>query len=182
VLATAGARHVIVLIGINDIGAPGSGNTPAGQAVSADDLVAGYRQLIVRAHAHGLAIYGGTMTPFEGAPDFGFYTPDKELVRQAANQWIRSSGEFDAVIDFDAALRDPSHPARLLQVFDGGDHLHPNDLGMQAMANAVPLELFHASRGYDQATLPHATSGCAPPPPRAAAILSPGNRCAPADR
>ena len=140
VLATAGARQLIVLLGVNDIGAP---------VLGIEELVSAYRQLIARAHAKGLAIYGGTMTPFEGAAGRGYFTPDKELVRQAANQWIRTSAEFDAVIDFDRAVRDPSHPARLLPVFDSGDHLHPNDLGMQAMANEVPLVLFH-SRGFSQ--------------------------------
>ncbi|MES2319484.1 MAG: SGNH/GDSL hydrolase family protein [Pseudomonadota bacterium] len=147
VLATAGARHVIVLLGINDIGVSSSPGTPLDPALGLDELVASYRQLIARAHAKGLAIYGGTMTPFEGMARPGYYSPDKELVRQAANQWIRTGGEFDAVIDFDLALRDPSHPSRLLPAFDSGDHLHPNDLGMQALANAVPLTLFH-TRGF----------------------------------
>ena len=92
-------------------------------------------------------MYGGTTPPFEGVASHGNFTPDKELVRQAANQWLRTSAEFDAVIDFDRAVRDPSHPARLLPAFDSGDHLHPNELGMQAMANEVPLILFH-SRGF----------------------------------
>lgn len=144
VLATAGARHVIVLLGISDIGTPGTPDSQADPAVGIDELITGYRQLIARAHARGLAIYGGTMTPFEGTFRPGYYTPEKELVRQAANDWIRSSNEFDAVIDFDRALRDPAHPARLLPAFDSGDHLHPNDAGMQAMANAIPLELFHS--------------------------------------
>lgn len=136
---TAGVKHVIVLIGIDDIGAPG---TPAEHAVTVHGMIAGYRQLIARARAGGVAIYGGTLTPFERAARYGFYTPAKELVRQAVNHWIRSSEEFDAVIDFDRTVRDPNHPTRLLPAFDSGDHLHPNDLGMQTMANAVPLELF----------------------------------------
>lgn len=143
VLATAGAEHVIVLLGINDIGAPGTASTPVEQAVTAEDLIAGYRQLIARVHAKGLAIYGGTMTPFAGTANPGYFTPAKELIRQAGNNWIRTSDEFDGVIDFDCAVRDPGRPARMLPAFDSGDHLHPNDLGMQAMANAIPLELIN---------------------------------------
>ena len=145
VLATAGVRHLIVLIGINDIGHPGTGTIPASEAVTPQDLIAGYRQLIARAHAKGIPVYGATLTPFEGTVFPGYYTPEKEAVRQAVNNWIRSSDEFDAVIDFDRAVRDPSHPTRMLPAYDSGDHLHPNDLGMQAMANAIPLELFRTS-------------------------------------
>jgi lysophospholipase L1-like esterase len=136
VLATAGVRFMTVLIGINDIG-----NSPNATPIAAEELIAGYRQLIARAHAKGIAVYGATLTPFEGA---GYYSPEKEQVRQAINNWIRSSDEFDAVIDFDRVTRDPSHPTRLLPAYDSGDHLHPNDLGYQAMGNAVPLELFRS--------------------------------------
>lgn len=145
VLATAGVRHLIVLIGINDIGHPGTGSIPATETVTAQDLIAGYRQLIARAHAKGIPVYGATLTPFEGTVFPGYYTPEKEAVRQAVNNWIRSSDEFDAVIDFDRAVRDPAQPTRMLPAYDSGDHLHPNDLGMQAMANAIPLELFRTS-------------------------------------
>ena len=144
VLATAGVRYLIVLIGINDIGHPGTGTIPASEAVSAQDLIAGYRQLIARAHAKGIAIYGATLTPFEGTVFPGYYTPQKEQVRQAVNNWIRSGDEFDGVIDFERAVRDPAHPTRMLSAYDSGDHLHPNDLGMQAMANAIPLDLFRS--------------------------------------
>lgn len=150
VLATAGVRHLIVLIGINDIGHPGTGTIPATEAVTPQDLIAGYRQLIARAHAKGIPVYGGTLTPFEGTIFPGYYTPEKEAVRQAVNNWIRTSDEFDAVIDFDRAVRDPARPTRMLPAYDSGDHLHPNDLGMQAMANAIPLELF---RGVGTAAL-----------------------------
>ncbi|TQK07860.1 SGNH/GDSL hydrolase family protein [Herbaspirillum sp. SJZ107] len=142
VLATAGVRYLIVLIGINDIGHPGTGTIPASEAVTAQDLIAGYRQLIARAHAKGIAIYGATLTPFEGTVFPGYYTPEKEQVRQTVNNWIRSGDEFDGVIDFERAVRDPAHPTRMLPAYDSGDHLHPNDLGMQAMANAIPLTLF----------------------------------------
>ena len=137
--ATAGVRYMTLMIGINDIG-----NSSATNPVSADDLIAGYRQVIARAHAKGIAVYGATLTPLEGA---GYYSPEKEVVRQAVNNWIRSSDEFDAVIDFDRVTRDPSHPTRFLPAYDSGDHLHPNDLGYQAMGNAVPLELFRSLGG-----------------------------------
>ncbi len=160
VLGTAGVAHLVVLLGINDIGAPGTPSNPADQPLTVEHLIAGYRELIARAHATGLRIYGGTITPFEGTHHPGFFTPDKELIRQAANHWIRTANEFDGVIDFDLALRDPVHPTRLLRAFDSGDHFHPNDLGMQAMANAFPLELF---RDFDQCTgvvrRPHARQG-----------------------
>ena len=145
VLATSGVRHLIVLIGINDIGHPGTGTIPVTETVTAQDLIAGYRQLIARAHAKGIPVYGATLTPFEGTIFPGYYTPEKEAVRQAVNNWIRSGDEFDAFIDFDRAVRDPANPTRMLPAYDSGDHLHPNDLGMQAMANAIPLELFRSS-------------------------------------
>jgi lysophospholipase L1-like esterase len=142
VLAQAGVKYVIVLEGINDIGhAPGS--APASQEVSADDIIAGLKQLIARAHEKGLKIFGATLTPFEGTVYNGYFTPQKELKRKAVNQWIRTSHAFDGVIDFDKAVRDPNHPDRLLPKYDGGDHLHPSDAGYEAMGNAVPLSLFH---------------------------------------
>jgi lysophospholipase L1-like esterase len=144
VLATAGVRYAIVLIGINDIGHPGTGTIPTSEEPTVDELIAGYRQLIARAHAKGIAIYGGTLTPFEGTTFAGYYTPAKEQIREAVNNWIRGSDEFDGVIDFERAVRDPSHPTRMLPAYDSGDHLHPNDLGMQAMANAIPLQLFRS--------------------------------------
>lgn len=150
VIATAGVKYMIVLIGINDIGHPGTGTIPASEEPTPQDLIAGYRQLIARAHAKGIAVYGATLTPFEGTVFPGYYSEEKEAIRQAVNNWIRSSDEFDAVIDFDRAVRDPSHPTRMLPAYDSGDHLHPNDLGMQAMANAIPLELF---RSLPSATL-----------------------------
>ena len=142
VLAQPGVEYMIVLIGINDIGHPGTGTIPATEEPTVNDLIAGYRQLIARAHEKGIAAFGGTLTPFEGTIFPGYYSASKEAIRQAANQWIRTSGEFDAVIDFEAAVRDPAHPTRMLPAFDSGDHLHPNDAGMQAMANAIPLEIF----------------------------------------
>jgi len=151
VLATAGVRYMTLMIGINDIG-----NSSATNPVTANHLIAGYRQVIARAHAKGIAVFGATLTPFEGA---GYYSPEKETVRQAVNNWIRASDEFDGVIDFDRVTRDPSHPARFLPAYDSGDHLHPNDLGYQAMGTAVPLELFRSiGSGYLQAAQPKSGS------------------------
>jgi lysophospholipase L1-like esterase len=139
VLATNGVRYMTLMVGINDIGH----GTPA-EPVTANGLIAGYRQVIARARAAGIAVYGGTLTPIEGS----FYgKPEQEALRQAVNSWIRTSGAFDAVIDFDRALRDPAHPTRMLPAYDSGDHIHPGDLGYQAMADAVPLELFRGAKG-----------------------------------
>lgn len=134
VLATAGVRYLVLMIGINDIGA----SSPA-EPVTADDLIAGYRQVVARAHARGIAVYGATLTPFEGA---GYYSEEKEAVRQAVNAWLRTKGNTDAVIDFDRALRDPAHPVRFLAAYDSGDHLHANDAGYRAMGERVPAGLF----------------------------------------
>ena len=138
VLAQTGVTHVTVLEGINDIGF--SGFFPA-DAVTADQIIEGHKQLIQRAHARGLKIYGCTLTPFEGSFP-GYFTPAGEVKRQTVNAWIRTSGEYDAVIDFDAAVRDPASPTRILPLYDSGDHLHPNDTGYEAMANAIDLKLF----------------------------------------
>ena len=141
VLAQPGVRFVIVLLGINDIGHPG-GSAPASDEVSAEDMEAGYRQFVERAHAKGIEVFGATLLPFEGTTLANFYSPEKEQKREAVNAWIRGSGAFDGVIDFEKAVQDPSHPTRMLPAYDGGDHLHPSNAGMQAMANAIPLELF----------------------------------------
>ncbi|GAA3348307.1 SGNH/GDSL hydrolase family protein [Amorphoplanes nipponensis] len=140
VLAQPGARAVIVLLGINDIGQPGS-IAPASEAVTVDELIAGYRQLIARAHERGLRIIGATLTPFQDTTIPGYYTAANEAKRAAVNRWIRTSGEYDGVIDFDRAVRDPAQPLRIRPQYDSGDHLHPNDAGMRAMADAVPLRL-----------------------------------------
>lgn len=139
VLTQPGVKAVVVLMGINDIGWPGSIDS-AEPPISSEELIAGYRQLIARAHVHGVRIIGGTLTPFAGVPRSGYYTAEKERVRQAANQWIRTSGEFDAVVDFDAMMRDPAHPTRFLPDYDAGDHLHPNDTGNKAMAEGIDLK------------------------------------------
>jgi len=146
VLNAPDARYVILLEGINNIGIPGAFGL-SDQAVTAADIIAGHQQIIARAHERGLKIYGCTLTPFEVAAIPGYYSADGEAKRQAVNQWIRTSQAFDAVIDFDLAVRDPSHPTRILPAYDSGDHLHPNDAGYQAMANFVDLQLF--TRGRD---------------------------------
>lgn len=128
VLSQPDVHTVILLEGINDIG--------GGVATSADQLISAYRQLIARAHSEDTCIIGGTMTPYKGA---GYFTPAGEQVREQANHWIRTSGEFDGVIDFDKATRDPQHPRMFLPTYDSGDHLHPNDAGYQAMAATVRL-------------------------------------------
>ena len=102
-------------------------------------MIAGHKQLIESARTRGLVIYGATLTPFEGA---NYFTKVGEAKRQAVNQWIRTSQAYDAVIDFDAATRDPSSPARFLPQYDSGDHLHPSDAGYRAMAEAIDLTLF----------------------------------------
>ncbi|MBV8897652.1 MAG: SGNH/GDSL hydrolase family protein [Acidobacteriaceae bacterium] len=140
-LGQPGAKYIIVLEGINDLGHAG-GSAPISEAVTADDLIAGLRQMIERAHEHQLKIFGGTLTPFEGCPFPGYYTPEKEKEREKLNDWIRSSGAFDGVIDFEKAVRDAANPLRMLADYDSGDHLHPNDAGYKAMGDAVNLALF----------------------------------------
>ncbi len=140
VLAQPGVRYVIVLEGINDLGHAGT-SAPDADKVSAEDLISGMRQMIERAHEHGMKIFGATLTPFEGAAR-GYFTPEKEAQRKALNQWIRTGGAFDGVIDFEKAVRDPANPDRMLPVYDGGDHLHPGDAGYKAMGEAIDLGLF----------------------------------------
>jgi lysophospholipase L1-like esterase len=142
VLGQAGVRHVIVFIGLNDIAGPG-GFFPVSEAVTVADLIAGYRQLIARAHEQGLTLHACTLPPLEGNTSLpGFDTPANEAARQAFNHWIRTSGAFDGVIDVDMVLRDPSHPTRLLPAYDSGDHLHPNAAGGRAIANAIDVKAF----------------------------------------
>ena len=136
-LDQAGVTHIVVLEGINDIGQARQNPTP-----TAEDVIAGHKQMIERAHTRGLKIYGATLTPFEGA---AYFTREGEAKREAVNQWIRPSRAYDGLIDFDAATRDPAAPTKFLPQYDSGDHLHPNDAGYQAMANAVDLALFKAA-------------------------------------
>ena len=135
-LVASGGRCLILLEGINDIGRP-SRPAYAHQAITADDLIAGYRQVIARAHAAGFKVVMATLPPFEGA---NYFKPEGETIRQAANAWLRNSSEIDRVLDFDAVLRDPSSPSKLLPAYHSGDWLHPSDAGYQAMADAMPLD------------------------------------------
>src|SRR6266496_500954 len=152
VLAQPGVVNVIVLEGINDIGWPHmkprqpSGATLkeapfAGQLVSTQDLIMGLEQIIERAHQHGIRVFGATLTPYEGAD---YYSQDGEATREAVNQWIRTSGAFDGVFDFDAAVRDPNHPSQFRESYQSGDHLHPSAEGYKTMANAVNLAMLRS--------------------------------------
>jgi lysophospholipase L1-like esterase len=133
-----GVRWILLHQGINDIAAATLLNRPADQ-ISAEQVIAAMKTLAVRARARDVKVWAGTLLPFEGTKRF--YSDGAEAQRQAVNAWIRSSGAFDAVVDFDQALRDPAHPGRLLPAFDSGDHLHPNAAGYQAMAGLVDLRL-----------------------------------------
>lgn len=133
VLALSNVSHMVLMEGINDIGM-----SPRGELISADEVIAGYKQVIARAHARGIKIIGATLTPYEGA---AYYTPEGELVRQEVNRFIRDGGAFDGVIDFEKAVQDPSHPSRILPSYTE-DNLHPNDAGYKVMADAVDLSLF----------------------------------------
>lgn len=143
VLAPAGVRWLVVFEGINDLGGLAREHEvpPADHAALVARIIAAYQQIIERAHAHGLRVYGATITPYIGS---AYYHPGppSEADRQAVNQWIRTAGHFDAVIDFDAVVRDPQHPGQLLPAYDCGDHLHPSQAGYKAMADAIPLTLF----------------------------------------
>ena len=131
VLTQTGVTHVIFQEGINDIGIPELGGSPG---VSAEALIAGYKQVIERVHARGLKIIGGTLLPYEGAI---FYSAAGEETRKAVNAWIRSSNAFDGIVDFDEVIRDPANPQRMLPIYDSGDHLHLGDAGYAAMAEAA---------------------------------------------
>jgi lysophospholipase L1-like esterase len=143
VLAQAGARWLILFEGVNDLGglAINGEVAPADHAQLVARIIAAYQQIIERAHTHNLLVYGATITPYVGS-DYYHPGPLSEADRQAVNQWIRAAGHFDAVIDFDALVRDPQQPDRLLPAYDSGDHLHPSPAGYKAMGDAVPLELF----------------------------------------
>lgn len=137
VLSRPGVKWVILLEGINDINIRGRVDGP--NALTSEDLIAGYRQLIERCHLHGIRIAGATIMAEEGVPTA---SARGEEIRQAVNRWIREKGHFDAVVDLDAATRDPEHPARLKREYDSGDHIHPNDAGNQAMADTFDLRIF----------------------------------------
>jgi lysophospholipase L1-like esterase len=143
VLAPAGVKWAIVFEGVNDLGGLGLRGEVSQSEHDAfvHRVIEAYQQIIARAHGHGLKVYGATITPYAGS---SYYHPGpmSEADRQAVNQWIRAAGHFDAVIDFDAVVRDPQHPGQLLPAFDCGDHLHPSPAGYKAMGEAIPLSLF----------------------------------------
>jgi lysophospholipase L1-like esterase len=141
VLAQAGVRTLIVLEGVNDIGVlTHDHDVPAAEhAAMVQNILGAYRQIVARAHAHGIRVIGATILPYQGS-DYYHPGPASEADRQAINAWIRTPGHFDAVVDFDQVTRDPAHPARLLPAYDSGDHLHPSPAGYKAMADAIPLD------------------------------------------
>jgi lysophospholipase L1-like esterase len=136
VIAQSGAKYLLILEGINDIGRL-HGTPDAG--LTAADLISALNQMVVRAHDHGIAVIGCTLTPYHGA---GYYTENGEAIRKAVNDWIRTGGALDGFVDFEAAVRDPNHPDTYLPSVDPGDHLHPNDAGYKAMGDAIDLKLF----------------------------------------
>ena len=140
VLAQTGIQWLIVFEGVNDIGTTDA-TEPAQKQVAAD-LIAAYDQIVTRAHAKGIRVYGATITPFGGNTGYDDAQGLREAARQTVNDWIRTSHRFDAVIDFDLAVRDPQSPRQILPAFDVGDHLHLNPSGYQALADAVPAGLF----------------------------------------
>jgi lysophospholipase L1-like esterase len=146
VLSQPGVSHVVIFLGINDFGFPGSAIEPNGIVRTADEIIAGYKQLIERARLRGIKVIGAPLTPFEhafaGRPNEGYYSPEKEAKRVAVNNWIRASGAYDGLIDFERVIADPAHPAAIAPGYDSGDHLHPNDAGYRAMGESVDLKLF----------------------------------------
>lgn len=138
VIAQSGVKYVIILEGINDIGSVARPREP-GDNITAQDITFALSQLITRAHTHGIKVFGATLTPYIGA---GYASPQGERIRETVNQWIRTSGAFDGVIDFDKVTRDPAKPSMFLPAYDSGDHLHPNDAGYKAMGSAVDSSLF----------------------------------------
>jgi lysophospholipase L1-like esterase len=140
VLAQPGITHVIVLLGTNDLR---NRWAKPEEEVTAEQMIGGLKQMVLRAHTRGIKIFGGTLTPFENETFLiGAWTPAREAVRQAVNAWIRDGGAFDAVIDFDKGVRDPEHPARMLPNYDCGDHLHQSDVGYNRMGDIIDLALF----------------------------------------
>lgn len=139
VIAQTGARWVIVFEGVNDIGGSRAASAASETPTVADEIILAYQQFILRAHAHGIKVYGATITPFGKS----FYSnASTEQARQAVNDWIRNSHQFDAVVDFDKAIRDPAAPNQMDATCDSGDHLHPNSEGYRRMATAIDLNLF----------------------------------------
>jgi lysophospholipase L1-like esterase len=148
VLGQTGVRWLIVLEAINDLGTRANAERRGEKPATVQELIGAYQQIIQRAHTHNILVYGGTILPYEGA---AYFNPDGEADRKEINKWIRTSGQFDGVIDFDAATRDPNQPSHLSPTFDSGDHLHPNDAGYAAMATAISIKIFQVSKGVKAA-------------------------------
>jgi lysophospholipase L1-like esterase len=155
VLAHAGVDTLILIEGINDIGFPRiriselknfpalKENPFAGERVSAEEIIAGLQQIAMRAHEHGIRVFGATITPFEGTNS---YDAEGEAIRQDINKWIRTADVFDGIFDFDAVLRDPDRPSKVRDVYDSGDHIHPDPAGYKAIADSIPLALLRRQR------------------------------------
>jgi lysophospholipase L1-like esterase len=143
VLAQTGVRYLIVLEGVNDLGGLTRNGevSPAEHSALVRRIEEAYQQVVLRAHAHGIRVVGATILPYTGS-DYYHPGPSNEDDRQAVNQWIRTPGHFDEVVDLDKVMRDPAHPDRLLPEYDSGDHLHPSPAGYNAMGSAIPLSLF----------------------------------------
>ena len=140
VLSVPGVTHIVLLEGINDIGTSGAGGMFGDTSlVDPQDLIGAYQQIIARAREHGIKVIGATILPFEGAM---YYSAEKEAIRTAVNQWIRTSTEFDGIVDFDAAARDPFSPGKLKAEYDSRDHLHPSAEGYRRMGDVIDLTLF----------------------------------------
>jgi len=140
-LSHPNVKWLMILEGINDIGTLASSTTAT--PITKDDLIWVLQQVIDRAHSQGIKVIGCTLTPYEGA---GYARENGEAIRSAVNEWVRKSGAFDAVVDFESATRDPNNPKRFKPEFDPGDHLHPNDAGYKAMADAVDLSIFKSKK------------------------------------
>ena len=138
VIAQAGVKYLIILEGINDIGRAYNPNNPS-DVVTADDLIQGIAQMAERAHAHGIKVYGATLTPYVGAT---YSTSAGEAVREAINHWMRTTNELDGVVDFDKATQDPANPARFSAAAGSADNLHPGDSGYKLMGDAIDLGSF----------------------------------------
>ena len=140
VLAQPGVTHSVIMLGTNDLR---NRNGKADEEVTASQMIAGLKQFAVRGQARGIKVIGGTLTPFENETFLpGAWNPKREAVRQRVNEWLRGTDAFDAIVDFDRALSDPDHPARMLPIYDCGDHLHPSDLGYRTLGDAIDLGLF----------------------------------------
>jgi lysophospholipase L1-like esterase len=136
VLSQPGVKWLMILEGINDMNLAGRGGNASGRTLTADDLIGGMKQMIERAHTHGIKVIGCTLTPFGGASDA------VEAMRQALNLFIRTGNAFDAMVDFDKVIRDPNDPRQFIKAYNNTDRLHPNDAGYKAMADAIDLGMF----------------------------------------